>query len=61
MAAGDAALAGILNGLADRAALPGLADRARTWFRFAKEHDPTCAPDVAQRLFLLDDDPRCAT
>ncbi len=59
MAAGDAALSGILNGLADRATLPALADRARAWFRYAQQADPTCAPDVAQRLFLLDDDPRC--
>lgn len=60
MAAGDAALAGILNGLADRAILPSLARRAREWFEYAVQADPSCKTDVVSRLFLLDEDPRCA-
>lgn len=60
MAAGDAALGGILNGLADRATLPALAARARGWFHYAQSVDPTCEAEVASRLFILDDDPRCS-
>jgi hypothetical protein len=60
VAAGDAALAGIVNGLADRATLPSLAERARAWFRYAEMVDPSRGDQLARRLALLDGDPRCA-
>ena len=60
LAAGDAALAGILNGLADRDILADLAERARACFHYALAADPTVESDIAWRLFVLDEDPRCA-
>ena len=61
VAAGDAALAGIVNGLADRATLPSLAARARSWFHYARLMEPHRAPELASRLALLDQhDPRCS-
>lgn len=60
VAAGDAALAGILNGLADHAVLPTLAERARAWFRYAQMVDPSRGAQLARRLSLLDGDPRVA-
>ena len=60
VAAGDAALAGILNGLADHATLPTLAERARAWFRYAEMVAPARAAELTRRLALLDGDPRIA-
>lgn len=60
VAAGDAALAGILNGLADHAVLPTLAERARAWFRYAQLVDPARGAELNRRLSLLDGDPRIA-
>jgi hypothetical protein len=59
LAAGDAALAGIVNGLADVATVPTLADLARGWFRYAQEAEPSRGAELASRLALLDQDPRC--
>jgi hypothetical protein len=60
VAAGDAALVGILNGLADHATVPTLAERARAWFRYAQMVDPTRGVELHRRLSLLDGDPRFA-
>lgn len=53
VAAGDAALAGIVNGLADRAVLPTLAERARAWFRYAQVADPSRGGELVSRLSVL--------
>ena len=53
VAAGDAALAGIVNGLADRATLPTLAERARAWFRYAQMVDPSRGGELVARLSVL--------
>lgn len=60
VAAGDAALAGIVNGLADHATVPSLAERARAWFRYAEVVEPSRSEELARRLALLDGDPRAA-
>lgn len=60
VAAGDAALAGILNGLADRATLPTLAERARAWFRYAQMVEPGRGAELAARLSVLEGDTRVA-
>lgn len=57
VAAGDAALAGIVNGLADRATLPTLAERARAWFRYAQMVDPMRSTELAPRLAVLESNP----
>lgn len=54
VAAGDAALAGIKNGLADRAMLPTLAERARAWYRYAQVVDPARGAELEDRLALLE-------
>jgi hypothetical protein len=54
VAAGDAALAGIVNGLADRATLPALAERARAWFQYALTIEPNRAAELAPRLAVVD-------
>jgi hypothetical protein len=58
VAAGEAALAGILNGLADSATVPTLAARARAWLRYAQSVDPARGFDLDQRLALLERDGR---
>jgi len=60
VAAGDAALAGILNGLADHATLPTLAERARAWFRYAELVEPSRGAELGRRISLLEGDPRVA-
>ncbi|HEU5055589.1 MAG TPA: hypothetical protein VFU21_03665 [Kofleriaceae bacterium] len=54
VAAGDAAMVGIHNGLADRAMLPTLAERARAWYRYAQVVDPARAVELDARLALLE-------
>jgi hypothetical protein len=61
VAAGDAALVGILNGLADRAMLPTLAERARAWFRYAELTDPARRGELTQRLSVLEGDCPCSS
>jgi len=53
VAAGDAALAGIVNGLADRATMPTLAENARAWFQYAQAADPVRAAELDGRLAIL--------
>lgn len=53
VAAGDAALAGIVNGLADRAMLPTLAERARAWFRYAQMVAPSRGGELVNRMAVL--------
>lgn len=55
--AGDAALAGIANGLADHATLPTLAERARDFFRYALTVEPEREAELAPRLALLEAGP----
>ncbi len=54
VAAGDAALAGIANGLADRAMLPTLAERARAWYRYAQVVEPSRSAELEGRLAQLE-------
>lgn len=61
VAAGDAAMVGIHNGLADRAMLPTLAERARAWYRYAQIVDPVRAVELDSRLSLLEGGPRSVT
>ena len=61
VAAGDAAIVGIHNGLADRAMLPTLAERARAWYRYAQIVDPALAVELDARLALLETGPRSLT
>ncbi len=61
VAAGDAAMIGIRNGLADRAMLRTLAERARAWYRYAQIVDPVRAVEIDSRLAVLDGGTRAAT
>ena len=60
VAAGDAAMIGVHNGLADRAMLPTLAERARAWYRYAQIVDPTRADKLDAGLALLEGGVRAA-
>lgn len=57
VAAGDAAVVGIHNGLADRAMIPTLAERARAWYRYAQMVDPARAVELDARIALLESGP----
>lgn len=60
VAAGDAALVGIVNGMADRATLPTLAERARAWYRYAQMVDPVRGRELEGKLAQLDAGSRAA-
>lgn len=61
VAAGDAALVGIVNGMADRATLPTLAERARAWYRYAQMVDPVRGRELEGKLAQLESGSRAAT
>lgn len=61
VAAGDAALLGIVNGMADRATLPTLAERARAWYRYAQMVDPRRGRELEGKLAQLESGGRGAS
>jgi hypothetical protein len=61
VAAGDAALVGIANGMADRATLPTLAERAHAWYRYAQMVDPVRGRELEGKLAQLELGSRAAT